>query len=82
MFGAFGTAILTSGIAVAQPLFSAVLGAVLGMLVIVGLYVLRLMENESAPVRREQADSPQHPRVHRYSDSWSWRSSEQFGGVG
>ena len=52
VFGAFGTAILAGGCAAAVPLFSAVLGALLGMLVVVGLYVLRLMRG------RKRASSP------------------------
>lgn len=42
VFGVLGASILAGGFAAAIPLFSAVLAATVGMLVVVGLYVLRL----------------------------------------
>lgn len=41
--GALGAAVAAGGCAAAIPLFSAILGATVGTLVVVGLYALRLL---------------------------------------
>ena len=48
-FGALGTLIAAGGCVAAIPLFASILAAVLGMLTIVGLYVLRLVRRRRPP---------------------------------
>lgn len=46
-FGALGTSIVVGGAVAAVPLFSAVLAAVCGTLIVIGLYILRLVRGRN-----------------------------------